>query len=59
VLRAPAERIGITKRQIADTVTDVRETFGTDSALASKRIATDGIDIFIHHADGELARVGG
>ena len=26
--------------------------------MASKRIATDGIDIFIQHADDEFARVG-
>jgi uncharacterized protein (DUF433 family) len=58
VLRALRNELGFTKRQIADTVVDVRETFGTDFALASKRIATDGIDIFIQHNDGEFARVG-
>jgi uncharacterized protein (DUF433 family) len=58
VLRALRNELGFTKRQIADTVVDVRETFGTDFALTSKRIASDGIDIFIEHADGEFARVG-
>ncbi|MGE4362589.1 MAG: DUF433 domain-containing protein [Mycolicibacterium sp.] len=58
VLRALRNELGFTKRQISDTVADVRETFGTDFALASKRIATDGIDILIHHADDEFARVG-
>jgi uncharacterized protein (DUF433 family) len=58
VLRALRNELGFTKRQIADTVADVRETFGMDFALASKRIATDGIDIFIQHADDEFARVG-
>lgn len=58
VLRALRNELGFTKRQIADTVLDVRNTFGTDFGLASKRIATDGIDIFIEHADGEFARVG-
>lgn len=58
VLRALRKELGFTKRQIADTVADVRDTFGTDFALASKRIATDGIDIFIEHNDGEYARVG-
>lgn len=58
VLRALRNELGFTKRQIADTVADVRDTFGTDFALASKRIATDGIDIFIQHADDEFARVG-
>ena len=58
VLRALRNELGFTKRQIADTVADVRDTFDTDFALASKRIATDGIDIFIHHADDDFARVG-
>lgn len=58
VLRALRNELGFTKRQIADTVVDVRENFGTDFALASKRIATDGIDIFIMHAADEFTRVG-
>lgn len=58
VLRALRNELKFTKRQIADTVADVRDNFGTDFALASKRIATDGIDIFIRHNDGEFARVG-
>lgn len=58
VLRALRNELKFTKRQIADTVADVRENFDTDFALASKRIATDGIDIFIDHNDGEIARVG-
>jgi uncharacterized protein (DUF433 family) len=58
VLRALRNELRFTKRQITDTVTDVRDNFGTDFALASSRIATDGIDIFIEHNDGEFARVG-
>ena len=58
VLRALRNQLKFTKRQIADTVVDVRDNFGTDFALASRRIATDGIDIFIRHNDGEFARVG-
>jgi uncharacterized protein (DUF433 family) len=58
VLRALRNELHFTKRQIADTVADVRDNFGTDFALASRRIATDGIDIFIQHNDGEFARVG-
>lgn len=58
VLRALRNELKFTKRQIADTVVDVRDNFGTDFGLASKRIATDGIDIFIRHNDGEYARVG-
>jgi uncharacterized protein (DUF433 family) len=58
VLRALRNQLRFTKRQIADTVTDVRENFGMDFALASSRIATDGIDIFIRHNDGDFTRVG-
>lgn len=50
--------LGLRKSQIRDAAADVRKEFGTPYALASKRIATDGIDIFVHHADGDLARVG-
>lgn len=58
VLRALRNELKFSKRQIADTVADVRKEFGVDFALASKRIATDGIDIFIEHNDGVYARVG-
>ncbi len=58
VLRALRNELHFTKRQVTDTVADVRANFGTDFALASKRIATDGIDIFIQHNDGDFARVG-
>jgi uncharacterized protein (DUF433 family) len=58
VLRALRNELHFTKRQIADTVADVRDNFGTDFALASRRIVTDGIDIFIEHNEGEFARVG-
>jgi uncharacterized protein (DUF433 family) len=47
-----------TKRQITDTVADVRVNFRSDFALASKRIASDGIDIIIQHNDGEFVRAG-
>jgi uncharacterized protein (DUF433 family) len=58
VLRALRNELHFTQQQVKDTVTDVRANFGTDFALASKRIATDGIDIFIQHNAGEFARVG-
>lgn len=58
VLRALRNELQFTKRQITDTVADVRENFGTDFALASRRIATDGVDIFIQHNEGEFVRVG-
>ncbi|MDO0977187.1 DUF433 domain-containing protein [Mycolicibacterium frederiksbergense] len=58
VLRALRNELKFTKQQIADTVADVRDTFGTDFALASNRIATDGIDIFVRHSEADFVRVG-
>lgn len=57
VMRALRD-LRLTKRQIRDVVTDVRREFGNEYALATRHIATDGIDVFIHHVDGELARAG-
>jgi uncharacterized protein (DUF433 family) len=34
----------------------VRNEFGTPYGLATSRIATDGIDIFLHYTDNELVR---
>lgn len=50
--------LGLTKRKVRDAAADIRREFDTPYGLATKRIATDGIDIFVHHADGDLARVG-
>jgi hypothetical protein len=36
----------------------VRREFDTPYGLATKRIATDGIDIFVQDADDDLARAG-
>ncbi|MCC8247876.1 DUF433 domain-containing protein [Saccharothrix luteola] len=36
----------------------MRGEFGTAYALATKKIVTDGVDIFLDYADGDLARVG-
>jgi|KBSSwiStaDraftv2_1062776.scaffolds.fasta_scaffold03943_7 uncharacterized protein (DUF433 family) len=57
VLRALRD-LRLTKRQIRNVVDDVREEFNTEYALATKKIATDGIDLFIEHVDGELSRAG-
>lgn len=57
VLRALRD-LHLTKRQIRRVVDDVREEFNTEYALATYRIATDGIDVFIEHVDGELSRAG-
>jgi len=50
--------LGLSKRVIRDTAAAVRSEFNTPYGLASKRIATDGIDIFVRYADEDLARVG-
>lgn len=57
VLRALRE-LQLKKSQIRAAAEDVRREFNTPYALASKRIATDGIDIFIHHVDDDLVRAG-
>jgi uncharacterized protein (DUF433 family) len=50
--------LGLTKRKIREAAAEVRKNFGTPYALATKKITTDGVDIFVHYADDELARVG-
>lgn len=50
--------LGLTKQKIRDAAAAVRAEFGTDYALATKKIVTDGVDIFLEYADGDLARVG-
>lgn len=57
VLRSLRE-LRLSKRQIREAADAVRKQFDTPYALASKRIATDGIDIFIDHADGDMSRAG-
>jgi uncharacterized protein (DUF433 family) len=57
VLRALRD-LHLKKSQIRAAAEDVRREFDTPYALASKRIATDGIDIFIDHAEDGLARAG-
>lgn len=50
--------LGLTKRKIRDAAAAVRREFGTAYGLATKKIVTDGVDIFLDYADGDLARVG-
>lgn len=50
--------LGLKKSTIRAAAEDVRREFDTPFGLATKRIATDGVDIFVHHADDDLARVG-
>jgi uncharacterized protein (DUF433 family) len=44
------------KSTVRDAAAAIRREFRTPYGLATKRIATDGIDIFIEHAGRELAR---
>jgi len=56
VLRALRD-LGLSPRAIAEAAAEVRTEFGTEYGLATRRIATDGIDVFIHYLDSdELAR---
>jgi uncharacterized protein (DUF433 family) len=50
--------LGLTKSKIRSVAGDVRREFGTPYALATKRIATDGVDIFVQYADDDIARAG-
>ncbi|MEU1665160.1 DUF433 domain-containing protein [Streptomyces sparsogenes] len=42
--------------KIREAAEAVRLAFGDEYGLATRRIATDGVDIFVEHADGDLAR---
>jgi uncharacterized protein (DUF433 family) len=50
--------LGLKKNVIRDAAARVRREFDTPYGLATKRIATDGIDIFVQYADDDLARAG-
>ncbi len=52
-------KLGIPSHKIMDAVTDIREQFGTEFGLATRRIATDGVDVFVHYLDSDqIARAG-
>jgi uncharacterized protein (DUF433 family) len=58
VLRALRE-MGLSPEKIRAAATDVRDQFGTEYGLATRRIATDGVDVFVHYLDtDEIARAG-
>ncbi len=45
--------------KIRDAAAEIRQQFGTEYGLATRRIATDGVDVFVHFLDtDELARAG-
>lgn len=58
VLRSLRE-MGLRKDKIRVVAEQVRNEFGNPYGLADRRIATDGIDVFVHYLDSdELARMG-
>jgi uncharacterized protein (DUF433 family) len=58
VLRS-LRNLRLSRGKIADAAREVRREFGTEYGLANRRVATDGVDIFIDYLDeGQLARVG-
>ncbi len=50
--------LGLGMAKIEQAAAEIRKTFKTPYALATKKITTDGVDIFVHYAGDELARVG-
>ncbi len=58
VLRA-LRSLGLSPDKIRNAAADIRTEFGTEYGLATRRVATDGIDVFIHYVeDDEIARAG-
>ncbi|WP_405937115.1 DUF433 domain-containing protein [Streptomyces sp. NBC_00726] len=48
--------LGFRMSEIRDAAAAVRRAFETPYGLVSKRIATDGVDIFVEHGLGDLRR---
>ncbi|MEK8143602.1 hypothetical protein NKH18_20880 [Streptomyces sp. M10(2022)] len=48
--------LGLRMTEIREAAAAVREAFDTPYGLVSKRIATDGVDIFVEHGLGDLRR---
>lgn len=57
VLRSLRE-LGFTKEKIRRVAAQVRKDFDTPFGLATRRIATDGLDIFVDYAPDEMIRSG-
>ncbi|MFC4035967.1 DUF433 domain-containing protein [Streptomyces polygonati] len=55
VLRS-LRNLGLRMNQIREAAGAVRDAFDTPYGLVSRRIATDGVDIFIEHGLGDLRR---
>ncbi len=56
VLRMLRHELHMSMPKVREAALAVRREFRTPYALATKRVATDGVDIFIEYAKGELAR---
>jgi uncharacterized protein (DUF433 family) len=56
VLRLLRQELHLSMRKVREAALAVRREFDTPYALATKQIATDGVDIFVQFADGDLAR---
>lgn len=56
VLRTLRADHRLKKSTVRDAAAAIRRDFNTPYGLATKRIVTDGVDIFIEHAGQELAR---
>jgi uncharacterized protein (DUF433 family) len=51
--------LGLSQSKIAAVAAEIRQEFGTEYGLANRRIATDGVDVFIHYLEtDEMARAG-
>jgi uncharacterized protein (DUF433 family) len=50
--------LGLSMNKIREAAAEVRTTFDTPFGLATHKIATDGIDIFLDFAPDDMARVG-
>lgn len=48
--------LGLRMSEIREAAAAVRDAFETPYGLVSKRIATDGVDIFVEHGLGDLRR---
>lgn len=56
VLRVLRHELRLSMPNVRRAAMRVREEFGTPYALATKRIATDGVDLFIQYAAEDLER---
>ncbi|MBM7769943.1 uncharacterized protein (DUF433 family) [Actinokineospora baliensis] len=50
--------LGLSMPKIKDAAAEVRRVIDSPYALATHKITTDGVDVFVHYADDDLARAG-